>query len=146
MKYLLDTNVFSEWAKPQPDPRVVAWLAQVEEDHLYMSVISLAEIRCGIELLPEGSRKKRLSVWLSDELAARFEDRILDVDQRIALLWGVVAARSKIAGTALSVRDGFLAATAEAHELTLVTRNTRDFKNTSVSLLDPWTAASVLER
>lgn len=138
MSFLLDTNVVSEWVKPQPNPHVVEWLTQVLEDRVFLSVASLAEIRRGIELMPPGRRRERLTGWLAADLPARFAGRILDIDRRIAEAWGVVMARGKKAGVSVSVWDAFFAATAEVHDLTLVTRNVQDFQKLGVPLLNPW--------
>jgi predicted nucleic acid-binding protein len=138
VSFLLDTNVISEWVKPRPDPHVVEWLASVDEDQVYLSVVSFAEIRLGIELLVAGRRRERLASWLADDLPARFEGRILDVDHRVADAWGVIMARGRLAGAVPGAMDAFFAATAEAHGLTLVTRNVRDFAKLGIALLDPW--------
>src|SRR3546814_4808101 len=84
VNFLLDTNVVSEWVKPQPNAGVIAWLAEVDEDRVFMSVVTLAEIRHGIERLPAGARRKRLDTWLRDELPLRFEGRVLSVDEAVA--------------------------------------------------------------
>jgi predicted nucleic acid-binding protein len=84
VSFLLDTNVVSEWVKPQPNPHVVAWLAEVDEDRVFLSVASLAEIRQGVELMSAGKRRDRLFDWLTGDLPARFEGRILDIDSRTA--------------------------------------------------------------
>lgn len=138
MSFLLDTNVVSEWVKPQPNPHVVAWLAGVDEDRVFLSVASLAEIRQGIELLPLGKRRDRLFGWLTGDLIARFEGRILDIDRRISEAWGIVMARGQKAGLIVHVMDAFFAATAEVHELTLVTRNVQHFLKLGTRLLNPW--------
>lgn len=138
MSFLLDTNVVSEWVKPQPNPHVVAWLNEVDEDRVFLSVASLAEIRRGIELMPAGKRQDRLFDWLTVDLLARFEGRILDIDQRIAETWGIVMARGHKAGLNVHVLDAFFAATAEVHRLTLVTRNVQHFLKLGTSLLNPW--------
>ena len=138
MNFLLDTNVISEWVKPQPDRNVVSWLAEVDEDRVFVSVISLAEIRHGIELMPAGLRRRRLTQWLVQELPLRFEDRVLAIAPMVADSWGVVMARSQKAGLTLGAMDAFVAATAGTHGLTLVTRNVKDFRHTGVSLIDPW--------
>ena len=140
MSYLLDTNVVSEWVKPRPDPSVVAWLAEVDKDNVFLSVATFAEVRRGIERLPQGARRARLAAWLADELPARFENRALAIDRAVAEAWGVVAARSQAAGATMATMDAFFAATAAAHGLTLVTRNTRDFQAAGVRLFDPWSA------
>jgi toxin FitB len=138
VSFLLDTNVMSEWVKPQPDPNVISWLAGVDEDRVFISVASFAEIRRGIELMPAGRRRARLGAWLGEELPVRFEDRILTIDQRVAEIWGLVMDRGQKTGLALGSMDAFFAATAEAHGLTLVTRNVRDFQQVGISILNPW--------
>ena len=138
MNYLLDTNVLSEVRRPQPDRAVLAWLDQVDEDRVYLSVISIAEIARGVALLDEGKRKTDLAQWLEHELPARFEGRILQVDAPAALIWGKLLADAKRGGSGLSVMDGWIAAIALAKSLTLVTRNTKDFLQTGVPLFDPW--------
>ena len=138
MNFLLDTNVVSEWVRPQPDRNVISWLADVDEDRVFISVISFAEIRRGVEMLPAGRRRERLAAWLAEELPVRFEERILDIDQHVAGTWGVIMARGHKIGLTLGSMDAFVAATAEAHGLTLATRNVKDFRRLGVSLLDPW--------
>jgi toxin FitB len=138
VNFLLDTSVISEWVKPEPDRNVVIWLAEADEDRVFVSVISFAEIRRGIELMVAGRRRERLAQWLAEELPLRFEERILAVDQGVADLWGVAMARSEKKGHAMDSMDAFVAATAEAHDLTLVTRNIKDFEHVEISLMDPW--------
>jgi toxin FitB len=141
LSFLLDTNVVSEWVKPQPSPNVVAWLQEVDEERVFLSVASLAEIRRGVELMPPGKRRDRLAAWLAEDLPARFAGRILDIDSRVADRWGIVMARGKSAGTNIHVMDAFFAATAEVHGLTLATRNVEHFRMLELSLLNPWGAA-----
>ncbi|TAM85933.1 type II toxin-antitoxin system VapC family toxin [bacterium] len=138
MRFLLDTNVVAEWVKPRPAPTVAQWLADVDEDRVFLSAVSIAEISRGIESMSAGRRRERLATWLVEELPARFERRILDIDQRVALAWGAVMAHSRKAGAPISSMDAFFAATAKAHDLTLVTRNVRDFKAAGIRLFDPW--------
>ena len=138
MSFLLDTNVVSEWVRPQPDRSVISWLSDVDEDRVFISVISFAEIRRGVETLAAGRRRERLATWLAEELPMRFEERILDIDRHVADTWGVLMARGQKIGLTLGSMDAFVAATAEAHGLTLVTRNVKDFRRLGISLLDPW--------
>lgn len=140
MTYLLDTNVVSEFVSSRPDVNVVRWLHDLQEDDAHISVITLAELRRGIELLTPGSRKSALSLWYSDDLPRRFEKRIIDVTPPIANAWGEIMAEARQGGIVLSVMDGFLAATAQAHSLVLVTRNTKDFKSLRVEIKNPWQA------
>jgi len=141
VKFLLDTNVVAEWVKPQPDPSVVSWLDEIDEDRVFLSVASLAEIRRGIEAMAPGRRRDRLATWLADELPARFEDRVLDVDEPVAHGWGIVMVRSQKAGVSIGTMDAFFAATAQVHGLTLVTRDVGDFKAAGIELFDPWHAS-----
>jgi predicted nucleic acid-binding protein len=138
VSFLLDTNVVSEWVRPRPDENVVAWLAEVDEEQVFMSVVSFAELRRGVDLLPAGRRRDRLEDWVAGDLAERFDGRVLDVDRRVADAWGRITARSQRAGHALGSMDAFFAATAESHELTLITRNVRDFDGVGIPLHNPW--------
>jgi toxin FitB len=140
VSFLLDTNIVSEWVKPRPDSGVVKWLADVDEDRVFLSVVSFAELRFGIERLAQGLRRNRLDLWLRDELPRRFENRILPVTALVADTWGQVLARSQATGRTISIMDGFLAATAEVHGLTMVTRNVSDFSVLGHSVLNPWNA------
>jgi hypothetical protein len=137
--FLLDTNFVSEWAKPQPDPGVVAWIGVVDENSVFISVVTLSELRFGIEILPKGIRKSRLDTWLTKELVPRFETRTLIVDPDTADIWGRITARRRAAGRPISVTDAFIAATAEQHDLTVITRNVADFSGVGVPLINPWT-------
>ena len=138
MSYLLDTNVVSEWVSRRPDANVTRWFAEVDEDRIYLSVITFAEIRRGIDEMPTGHRREALITWLQNDLPVRFEGRILGVDRAIAEVWGIVMATSRRLGANLSTMDAFLAATSEVHGLSLVTRNTRHFEKLGIPLLNPW--------
>jgi toxin FitB len=138
VSYLLDTNVVSEWTRPRPDLGVVAWLADVDEDRALISVITLAELRHGIERLAIGSRRRRLDRWLRDELPLRFEGRIVPIGAAIADAWGELMARSEAAGRPISAMDAFIVATATAHDLELVTRNVADLRAWIKSVVNPW--------
>ncbi len=141
MSFLLDTNVVSEWVKPQPHPGVVAWLAEADEDAVFLSVVTLAELRRGIDRLPGGRRRDRLDVWLRDELPLRFTGRSLRIDEGVADAWGRLVARSEASGRAMSAMDGLIAATAMVHGLTLVTRNVADFRGVLPTIVNPWSRA-----
>ena len=136
--FLLDTNVVSELIKPKPEPRVAAWVEATEESLFRLSVLTLGEIRKGIDSLPDRSRRSSLESWLSHDLMLRFARRILDVDQGVADRWGQLAARAAAARRPLPVIDGLLAATALHHNLTLVTRNAKDVSGTGVRFINPW--------
>jgi toxin FitB len=138
MTYLLDTNAISEWVKPRPDPGIVRWLDEVDEDRTFLSVIAIGEIRKGVQRLADGRRRDRLDRWLLHELPERFGDRMLPVDAEIAGEWGRLLARAEEAGTPVGGIDGLIAATAKVHQLHVVTRNVAHFQPTGVEVLCPW--------
>lgn len=138
MRLLLDTNVLSEVTKPRPDEGVMSWLHGLDEDRTFISVISIAEIRRGVALMDAGRRRDALDEWLTHDLPQRFEDRMTPVDGAVALVWGDLMALAKRSGRGLSSMDGLIAATAKAHQLTLATRNIRDFEDWGVEIIDPW--------
>jgi predicted nucleic acid-binding protein len=136
--FLLDTNCISEVVRLTPDARVMAWIEAVEESLLYLSVLTMGEIRKGLAALPQGKRRSRLETWLEVELQARFSGRILSIDAAVADRWGLLAPSAKTKGNPLSTIDGLLAATAIHHNLTIVSRNVGDFRNTQVPVVNPW--------
>lgn len=138
MSYLVDTNVFSELAKPEPHAEVVAWL-RGHEPQLYVSTITIGELRRGIERLPKGKRKAALQSWLTG-LCQRMEGRILSFNTGVAHVWGQLMAGWEKKGITIPSLDSQLAATAHRHGLTVVTRNVADFQNTGVKLLNPFEA------
>jgi toxin FitB len=138
---LLDTNVISELIKPKPEPKVTVWIDGTDEELLFLSVLTLGEIRKGVMLLPRSARRTALEAWLNKELPLRFSDRILSVDQEVADRWGHLSGMTGARGVQVNVIDGLLAATAVQHNLTLVTRDTRDVAATGVPLFNPWTDA-----
>jgi len=138
MSFLLDTNAVSEWTKPRPNPGLIGWMESTDEDRVFISVITLAELRYGVERLAAGARRRRLEVWLGHEVPLRFEGRILPVEANVAEAWGKTVSRGDAAGRPIGVMDAFLAATAEFHHLTLVTRDVSDFQMLK-AVLNPWT-------
>ncbi|MER9295842.1 type II toxin-antitoxin system VapC family toxin [Mesorhizobium sp. M0621] len=139
MRLLLDMNVLSEVTRPAPDARVLDWLDRLDEDRSFISVVSIAEIRRGVALMDEGRKREALAEWLARDLPQRFEQRVLPVDEPVALAWGDLMGFAKRHGRGLSSMDGLIAATAIARELTLATRNTKDFEGFGIGLFDPWT-------
>lgn len=136
--FLVDTNVVSELIKPTPEPRVVSWMNATDESLLFLSVLTIGEIRKGINSLPLGHKRALLESWIGNDLALRFAQRILPIDFEIAERWGLLSAQAKAAGVLLPVIDGLIAATAMHHNLTLVTRNTRDVRMEGVNVFNPW--------
>jgi toxin FitB len=140
MNFLLDTTVVSEWVKTRPDHGVVAWLAEADEDRVFISVVTLSELRYGIERMAQGGRRKRLDDWLRNELPLRFDGRVLSIDPAVADGWGQIVASREAAGRPIGVMDAFIAAIAKIHGMTLVTRNTADFETSLESIVNPWAA------
>jgi len=135
MSYLLDTNLVSETIKTNPDKSVIAWLDQLPGEALYVSVLTLGEIRKGIEALSDKRRREKLRLWLEHDLTAWFEGRVLPVDLAVADRWGRLLAE---AGRPLPTIDSLLAATALHYELRLVTRNARDFDYPGLEVINPF--------
>jgi len=135
VSYLLDTNVLSELVRPKPSPSVVAWFDEVPNDSLYISVLTIGEIRKGVELMPESARKEKLRVWLEHTLPDWFEKRMLVIDGDVAEQWGRLLAKT---GRPAPAIDSLLAATALQHGLRMVTRNAKDFEFPGLQVINPW--------
>ncbi len=139
--FLLDTNVLSEFnRRGAPNPKVKQWLEAAETSSLYASVLTFAEIRFGVELLPQGKRRAKLEQWIDRELPAWFDNRVLSVDRPVADRWGILRAQAQLKGRPLSIVDGLLAATAMQHKLTIVSRNVKDFASVGLTVVSPWEA------
>ncbi len=137
--FVIDTNVLSEYNRSGgPNSGVRRWLETTERESQYVSVITLAEIQKGIELLAEGKRRSQLEDWLRRDLETWFAGRILPIDRQVAAYWATLVARGVGTGRPLPTVDSLIAATALAHDLTIVTRNVRDFETTGAITLNPW--------
>ncbi len=136
MSYLVDTNIYSEPVKPKPEPKVVEWLRKHERE-LYISTVTIGEIRRGIERLPEGKRKAQLRLWLQS-ICDCMKGRVLSFNISTAHVWGQLKAKWDKAGINVPSLDSQIAATAHRHGLTVVTRNTADFNKTGVKILNPF--------
>ena len=138
-RYLLDTCVISEYIRKQPEMEVIRWLDRQPEENLFISVITIGEIRKGIVKIESSQPEKyqKLDEWLY-KLIQRFEPRIITLDRKILLRWGNLSGKSERLGRKLPVIDSLIAATAINHQLTLVTRNESDFSSIDVPLYNPW--------
>jgi len=141
MANLLDTNFLSELRKPRPEPRVLTYFSNLAIEDQFISDVSLAEIRFGIEMLPDEGRRLDLLQWLNQDIRPLFATRTLPINEAILLRWRLQLEHGRKSGRTFSQPDLFLAATAIEHGLTLVTRNTQDFKEvTGLLLFNPWEA------
>ncbi|HEY4979777.1 MAG TPA: type II toxin-antitoxin system VapC family toxin [Candidatus Acidoferrum sp.] len=138
--YLLDTNVLSETIKPKPNEKLLAWLEATDEQLFHVSVLTLGEIRKGIDSLHPSTKRNALESWLNRDLMVRLAGRIVNVDQDTADRWGRLAGKAALESRMIPAIDGLLAATAMQHNLTLVTRNTKDVLRTGVAVFSPWTS------
>lgn len=138
MNYLLDTCVISELLKPRPSQKVVTWIDSIEEEKLYISVITVGEFEKGITKLPSSSKKDRISDWLNEDLLIRFKDRILGLDVNTLIKWGQMVANLENQGRKIPAVDSLITATVLQHDLCLVTRNIQDFQNCGIKILNPW--------
>jgi predicted nucleic acid-binding protein len=139
VRLLPATNVLSEVTRPRPDTHALQWLDSLDEDRSFISVVSIAEIRRGGALMASGRKRDALVEWLTQDLPQRFEQRVIPVDEPVAIACGDLMGFAKRSGRGLSSMDGLIAATAIAHDLTLAIRNIKDFEGFGIELVDPWT-------
>ena len=138
MIYLLDTNIISELIAKQPSQRVIDFVANLDEAMVYLSGITIGEVKRGIMRLANGARKQSLLAWLEDDLRTRFQDRILPLDEETLLVWGTFMAELEAKGRTLSSFDSLIAATALRHRMVLVTRNEKDFADSGLVIVNPF--------
>jgi predicted nucleic acid-binding protein len=138
MNYILDTNIISELVAKQPNQRVVEWIDSLDPNHVFLSVITIGELRKGVEKLAESPRKEVLRDWLITDLLNRFSGRILSLDIDVMLTWGALTGQLERIGRPLPAIDSLIAAQALQHASILATRNEQDFKDTGIALLNPW--------
>ncbi len=136
--FLVDTNVISEILRAAPDAKVSAWSQQAAKQTLFLSVVSMGELRKGLTILPPSARRTQLEKSIEAQVPIWFQNRILPVTQAIAERWGELDGIRQLAGRPLNTPDGMIAATALEHGLTVVTRNTKDFAGLGVAMLNPW--------
>lgn len=138
MKYLLDTNVISELISKHPDEAVLEWLDQLDPQTVYISVITIGEIRKGIEKLQDAKRKATLTHWLENELFIRFDGKIAPVTTAVMLTWGALVGQLELAGKPMPAIDSLIAAIVREGQFALVTRNDEGFRHTGITVINPW--------
>ena len=136
--WLLDTNVLSELRRPKPHPKVVEFVSGQPLDALYVSVVTFAEIRFGIEIVKDVSRRLELNDWLEHKLRPMFEDRVLEITEDIMLKWRLMVEEGRKAGHTFAQPDLIIAATALQHGLTILSRDTSEYEMANVPVLNPW--------
>ena len=143
MKVLLDTCVLSDIHRSRPNPAVVAAVAALNSEDLFLSVLSIGEITRGMALLADGKRKRELRSWLQT-IETTYRDRLLPIDVETCRIWGELTAAAIRKGRTLPASDALIAASARQHGLYVMTRNTADFEPTGVLLLNPWAESETL--
>jgi len=141
MNYLLDTNVISELISKQPNKKVVEWIDRLDPNTIYLSVITIGELRKGIEKLPPSKRRDTVKEWLEGDLLLRFQGRILEITIEVMLIWGELTGRLEKQGRPITAIDSLIAATALGGNCHLVTRNEHDFQRVGVAIINPWKEA-----
>ena len=138
MNYLIDTCVISELVKDSPDANVLEYINNLIDSDVMISVITIGELKNGISNLAKGKRRSKLEKWLNEEMLVRFDGRILNIDTDIMLVWGELVSTLSSVGRPMPIMDSLLAAQCKRYELKLITRNTKDFDNTGIKLINPW--------
>jgi predicted nucleic acid-binding protein len=137
--WLLDTNILSELRRPKPEPKVRAFIETQPLELLYISTVTLADIRYGIELLPDAARRSELNDWLTHEVRPMFDQRVLAITEDIMFKWRLMVEEGRKTGHTFSQPDLIIAATSQHHGLTIVSRDTADYLRARVAVFNPWT-------
>jgi len=138
MAFLLDTNIVGETTKPRPEDRVLSWLSDQTPGDLFLASMTIGELARGAHRLKDAARRQIYERWIEEDLVMQFEGRILPFDQSAASIWGKIMGEGDRAGRTRPAADAQIAAVARCHNLTLVTRNLKDFRSMGVTLFDPW--------
>lgn len=138
MRYLLDTNVISEFIAKKPNQKVLDFVNSLDEDNLYLSVITIGEIKFGIQKVESQTKKEQLLLWLEDDLLKRFEGKIVNIDTDTMLMWGEINQHLQSIGRVIPIVDSLIASSCVAKDFTLITRNIKDFYNFDIEIINPF--------
>lgn len=138
--WLLDTNIISELRRPKPEPKVTEFIRSQPLEELFVSIVTFAEIRFGIELLPDATRRSDLNDWLAHKVRPMFEQRVLAISEDVMFKWRLLVEDGRKAGHTFSQPDLIIAATAQHHGLTVVSRDTKEYLAARVDVFNPWVA------
>ncbi|BCG63607.1 MAG: toxin FitB [Methyloprofundus sp.] len=138
MKYLLDTCVISELIKPRADENVTSWIQSQDEESLYLSVLTFGEIEKGIEKSTDAARKRKLQLWVEEDLKKRFVGRVVPINIDVSVKWGAIQGHAELLGKPMPAIDGLIAVSGLVHNCIVVTRNVADMEQSTVELLNPW--------
>jgi predicted nucleic acid-binding protein len=138
LKYILDTNVISELISKAPNKNVISFMNTIDESSIYLSVVTIGEINFGIHKLKSSTRKEKLLLWLNNDLLTRFENKIISLDTQTMLTWGKINNELKLLGNPMPIMDSLIAVTCIAKNMTLITRNEKDFVNLKLNVINPF--------
>lgn len=138
MKYLLDTNIISELISKQPNQKVLDFISSIDEVNIFLSVITIGELKSGIENIESTQRKEQLTLWFEHDLLLRFQNRIINIDTNIMIRWGKINQNLKNIGKPLPIMDSLIASSCIDSGFTLVTRNEKDFQNLDINIINPF--------
>jgi len=138
LKYLLDTNIISEFISKTPNKKVIDYILTLNENDIYLSVITIGEIKAGVEKLANSQKKDKLLYWLENDLLVRFKNRIINIDIEVILQWATVNTQLKQMGKPLPLMDSLIGATTQAKDMILLTRNEKDFQNLDIQIVNPF--------
>lgn len=138
MKYLLDTCVISELIKREPNKNVISWLQAQDEANLFLSILTFGELQKGIQKDPDQNRKKKLKIWIEEDLKKRFENRIIPIDLKVVTNWGSIQGLAELAGRTMPTLDGLIAVSGLTYNCAIATRNTSDMEQSTAELFNPW--------
>jgi tRNA(fMet)-specific endonuclease VapC len=138
LKYLLDTNIISELISKQPNQKVLDFISSIDEVNIFLSVITIGELKSGIENIESTQRKEQLTLWFEHDLLLRFQNRIINIDTNIMIRWGKINQNLKNIGKPLPIMDSLIASSCIDSGFTLVTRNEKDFQNLDINIINPF--------